>query len=131
VKLITRESDYALRALCYIANHQKEIVTTAELVRVLKIPRPFLRKLLQILNKRKMLVSHKGKGGGFKLVRQADKIVLLDLIEIFQGQFQLNECRFKKNICPDRNICALRKKIKHIEKQVINELEAITLGSLL
>ena len=131
MKLITRDTDYALRALCFIARHKDKIVSAAELVEQLKIPRPFLRKILQILNKKRILKSYKGKGGGFLLVLPASKIFLVDLIGIFQGPLHLNECFFKKMNCPNKKLCALRKKINSIEQYVIKELKSITITSLL
>ncbi len=131
MKLITRDTDYAIRALCFIAKCEKEIVPVSELNRNLRIPGPFLRKILQILNKKRLLRSYKGKGGGFMLALAPNKIFLADLIEIFQGSLKLNECIFKKRICPDRKTCKLKKRIDNIQKQVISELKDITLASLL
>lgn len=131
MKLITRDVDYAVRALCYIAIHKREIVSVAEIVKALKIPRPFLRKIFQILNKKGILKSYRGKSGGFALTTSPDKIFLVDLIEAFQGPFKLNECIFKKRICPDIRICLLKEKLKMVEKSVISELKAINISSLL
>jgi len=131
VKLITRDTDYAVRALCFIAKHNNEIVSASEIVKDLKIPKPFLRKILQVLNKKGLLISYKGKGGGFKLVVAPDKIFLAGLVKIFQGQLKLNECIFKKKVCPNKNICALKKKIDVMEKYVTKELNSVTIGSLL
>ena len=121
MKLITRNTDYALRALCFIAKNKERIISVAELVKELKIPQPFLRKVLQVLNRKKILKSHKGKGGGFMLAFPVQKIFLVDLIEIFQGSLRLNECFFKKMACPNRKTCALKKKIDSIERYVIKE----------
>jgi Rrf2 family protein len=118
MKLITRDTDYALRALCFITKHKKQIVSVAQLVKELKIPRPFLRKLLQVLNKK-------------SIPKPANKIFLLDLMKIFQGPWALNECFFKKDVCPNMHVCALRKKINNIEGSVIKELKSITIESLL
>ncbi|HOX54687.1 MAG: Rrf2 family transcriptional regulator [Candidatus Omnitrophica bacterium] len=131
MKLITRDTDYAIRALRYIAAHKDSIVSVAELVDRLKIPRPFLRKLLQILNKEGLLESIKGQGGGFRLCCSARKIYLVDLMKIFQGDLTLNECRFKKLLCPNTKTCLLRKRLNRIEKYVIKELKSITLASLI
>lgn len=131
MKLITRDTDYALRALRYLATHKERIVPVAELVARLKIPRPFLRKLLQILNKEGILESSKGQGGGFRLAYSARKISLVDLMKIFQGDLILNECSFKKLLCPNTKRCLLRKKLDRIEKYVIKELRSITLASLI
>jgi Rrf2 family protein len=97
----------------------------------LKIPRPFLRKILQQLNQQGLLKSSKGQGGGFRLAVSAEKISLVDLMEIFQGDFRLNECLFKKKSCPRQNSCGLKKKIDQIEGKVMRLLEKITLASLL
>lgn len=131
MKLITRDTDYAIRALRYIAHNKGRIVSAAELVKELKIPRPFLRKILQILNREGVLESIKGKGGGFKLIGNPKMISVVDLIEIFQGPINLNECVFKKLVCPNTKRCILRKKINNIEKFVIRELKSINLLSLL
>jgi len=131
MKLITRDTDYAIRALCYIGKREKELVSASELVKKLKIPRPFLRKILQILNREGVLKSYKGQGGGFKLALSPNKILLVNLIEIFQGPIGLNECIFKKLICPNIKTCTLKKKINSIEKYVISKLKTITLASLL
>lgn len=131
MKLITRNTDYAVRAICFMVKSKEKIVSVSKLVSELKIPRSFLRKVLQILNSKGILKSHKGLGGGFLLAAPANKILLMDLIEVFQGSFKLNECFFKKKICPEKNNCALKKKIDAIEKYVISELKAITLADLL
>ena len=131
MKLITRDTDYALRALCFIIGRKDRIVSVTELVKELKIPRPFLRKILQRLNKKGILKSYRGQGGGFILAKPADKIFLVNLIEIFQGGLRLSECLFKKVLCPNIKTCILRKKIGNIEKYVIKELRSITISSLL
>lgn len=131
MKLITRDTDYAVRAVCFIAQHDKEIVSASDLVKNLKIPRPFLRKVLQRLNKAKVLISHRGKEGGFLLAKSTNRIFLVDLINIFQGPLQLNECLFKKKICPNRNLCRLKKKIDTIERHVTSKLKEITLADLI
>ena len=131
MKLITRYTDYAIRALCYIAGHKDIVVSIPALVKKLEIPKPFLRKILQILNKKRILKSEKGKGGGFVLAKPADKIFLMDIIEIFQGPFKLNECLFKKSICPNVKICPLKQKIDEIEQYAILKLKPVTISKLI
>jgi Rrf2 family protein len=131
MKLITRDTDYAVRALVFITRQKAKVISVSELVRELKIPRPFLRKILQQLNKKKILHSSRGSGGGFSLSVAAGKIFLVDLIRIFQGPLEINECLFKKQICPNTEICLLREKICRIEQRVLSDLKAITIASLL
>lgn len=130
MKLITRSTDYALRALCYVAK-KKEVVAVAELVKALGIPRPFLRKILQQLNKEGILESHKGQRGGFKLKVASSKIHITDIMRIFQGQAGLDSCFLKKTVCPNRSKCVLRKKLHLIEGSVSRQFQKISIASLI
>ena len=130
MKLITRNTDYALRAICYIAK-QGKVVTVTELVKVLGVPRPFMRKILQRLSKEKILKSYRGQSGGFKLKFLPEKIFIVQIMRIFQGQVGLSECFLKKNICPNRGRCILRKKILLIEHNVLRQLKQINIASLI
>ena len=129
MKLIARNTDYALRALCYIAKQDKMVAVT-ELVKVLGVPRPFMRKILQLLNKKKILKSYKGQAGGFKLRLLPKKIYLIQIMRIFQKQVGLSECFLKKDICPNKGKCILRKKIQVIESSVLRQLKEINIASL-
>jgi Rrf2 family protein len=131
MKLITRDTDYALRAICFIAKNKCQRIRTPQIEKALKIPRSFLRKILQTLNKKNILISYKGVGGGFSLADSAKNLTLTELMEVFQGPLRLNECLFKKAQCPNIKKCPLRKKIKNIEKYVIKELSSVTLVSLI
>ena len=130
MKLIKRNTDYALRAICYIAKQDK-VVTVPELVSALGVPRPFMRKILQQLSKNKILESYKGQSGGFKLRLSAEKIYLIRIMRIFQGRVSLSECFLKKDICPNRGRCVLRKKIRVIEDNMFRQIEKINIASLL
>jgi Rrf2 family protein len=131
MKLLNRDTDYAVKALLYITQINPKRMSVSELVNALDIPRPFLRKILQILNREGVLNSFKGKGGGFVLAMPPEEILLTRLIDIFQKPVKLTECIFKKKICADVGTCPLKKRIDTLEQHVISELESITIESLL
>lgn len=131
MKLITRDTDYAVRALCDIAKKKGETVSVTGLVQKLKIPRPFLRKILQILTQEEILLSVKGQGGGFQLAASPGKILLIDLMKTFQGELKLNDCMFKKKVCPNRRICPLRSELQDIEQYAISKLRSVSIASLM
>jgi len=132
MKLITRDIDYAVRALIYLADNKNEgIVPVPELVDELGITRPFLRKIMQLLAKAGVIESHKGNKGGFRLIKKPEDIYLIDIIEIFQGNFSLNECLLNKDVCPNKGNCILKNRVNDIEEKVKKELESIDLRSLI
>lgn len=130
IKLINRDTDYAVRTLVYLGKNEGKKATITDIVEELDISRAFLRKIMQVLAKRNIIESYKSNKGGFKLKKSLSDINLIDLIEIFQGGYRLNECIFNKKICPNRNTCLLKKKVDLIEDMVKKELYSINLGSL-
>jgi Rrf2 family protein len=129
--LITKKTDYAIRAFCSIAQNGRRIVAVSQLSNELGIPRPYLRGILQLLRKNGLLRSYRGRGGGFELALPPSKILVADLVRVFQGPVKFDRCIFKERICPDIETCVLREEIKSMERGVVERLESITIESLL
>jgi Rrf2 family protein len=130
MRFITRDTDYGIRALIYMAKLKGKIATVDEIAAKGKLPKVFLRRILQKLAEKKILVSYKGKSGGFALLSKPGELSVTDVMKIFQGDIDLTNCLLKGKICPNRGMCSLRKKIKSINSVVIKELDKITLKSL-
>ncbi len=132
MKLITRDSDYAIRSLIYMARGENgELFDVPGLVNKLGIPRPFLRKILQVLGKKGIVHSIKGMGGGFILNRAADNILIVDIVKIFQGPINLTECLLGKEICPNIKTCPIRARIKRIEGHIKDEIGDLTVADVI
>lgn len=131
MKLLTKNTDYAIRALIHLARNKDKCLSSTRISQEEKIPLPYLRRILQILTGENFISTKEGAGGGVKLRRRPDSIGITSLIRMFQGEVQLAECMFRKQFCHNRKTCVLRKRLKAIEKMVIGELEGITIGSLL
>ena len=130
MRLITRDVDYAVRALVYLAKHPGRPICASELVKDLGVPRPFLRRIMQSLGGSRILNSAKGKGGGFSLKQAADKITVDRLMEIFHGPLEFNCCGAKKKVCPASNSCNLRREMRDIEGVVLERLGRLSIQSL-
>ncbi len=130
MKVITRETDYALRALKLIAVAEEKISITG-LCESLDISKPFLRKILQILAQKNVLKSSKGKGGGFELLLNPKDITLYSLMIIFQGKQSADQCLMGEHLCKNRNSCVLKKKVNAIEEQIAEQFRGIRLSDLI
>ncbi len=130
MKLITRDTDYAIRALSCIAAH-KDIVNVKKLSKELDMPHAFLRKILQELTRAGFLKSFKGRCGGFELSRPAGKITVYDLACLFQGELFLTDHVFKGKVCPRIKKCKLKRKLDRLQKNVHNTLKEITIESII
>jgi len=131
MKLVTKESDYAIRAVFFLAQNNDRYVSSREIAEKDNIPLRFLRKILIVLKGKKIIETKEGKTGGIKLKKKAGKISLKDLITLFQGDMQFTECLFRGNICHNRATCILRKRILNIEEKVAKEFEKITIKTLI
>ena len=60
-----------------------------------------------------------------------EKITVFDLMEIFQGKFQLSEHVFKGKVCPRIKTCYLKKQLDKTEKTVMQDLKSIAIASLI
>ena len=83
---ISRSTGYALLAVGYLAQHQKQrIILSQDISKKYNIPLEYLLKILQQLVKANILRSKRGPRGGFSLARPIKKISLLQVIEAVDG----------------------------------------------
>ncbi len=131
MRLINKDTDYAITALCYLAERQNEVPSVSALSGELEISYSFLRKIFHILQTQDIVHSQKGKGGGFSLARGAGKIRIIDIMEIFQGPITIGNCAIGKKVCRQLDDCVLRGKLQTIRENMVSELRELTIESLI
>jgi len=82
---ISAKTDYALRALSQLASHSDRPVSSEELAQSQEIPHKFLEAIMAELRRTGLVVSQRGTGGGHRLSRPADRIVVADVIRALNG----------------------------------------------
>jgi Rrf2 family protein len=91
---ISRSTGYAILAVGYIAQNQKQqgIVLSQSVSKKYNIPLEYLLKILQQLVRANVLRSKRGPRGGFNLAQPPKKITMLQIIEAVEGPMisQLN-----------------------------------------
>lgn len=103
---ITRATDYAVRVLIYLTTLPEGArIAAAELARGIEAPESFVSKILQQLEQRGMVSSHRGAGGGFQLAVQPEKVSLLDVVEMVEGPLQINLCLPGEATCDRKSWC--------------------------
>ncbi len=98
-----------------------------ELCRGTDLPRHFVAKIFQDLVRRGLLISAKGRGGGFALARAPDQITLYDIVAIVDGDAQFDRCVVGMAKCDDRQPCAQHDEFKSIRVSIRTFLEQTTL----
>jgi len=84
---ISTKGEYGIRAMLYIAMHGDEgPVTSHEIAQHQGIPEPYLRQILALLSKDRLIHSNRGPAGGHALGRPASRISLRDVLITLEGQ---------------------------------------------
>lgn len=91
--MLSKKSQYALKALSYLAEHKDQgPVLISEIAQLKKIPIKFLENILLELKKANILDSKKGKGGGYFLKQNPEDVSLAKVIRISNGPIALIPC---------------------------------------
>jgi Rrf2 family protein len=99
--------EYTVRAMLHLAAQpQGMLVQIYDIAQQWDIPENFLRKIVQLLTKSNLVLSHRGVGGGIELARPAQDITLLEVIEAAEGKLALNKCLIRPGFCPRDSWCA-------------------------
>src|SRR5689334_14117635 len=105
---ITRQADYAIRAVLYVSRVGiDERTATKEIAQKQHIPLSFLAKIIAQLSVAGLLQTTRGARGGVMLAKPANDISLLDVVEAIDGPILLNECAHDENACVLGQDCPL------------------------
>jgi len=129
MKLLTRETDYAVRILALGASSDG-VLTAAGVSQRLRLPGAFSRRLLQMMARKGLVMSSRGHNGGFRLSRPADKISLLDVALVFQPVSFTDACMFKKENCPRKGSCVIRKTLAGLERDMRSAFSRLTMDRI-
>jgi Rrf2 family protein len=128
---ITRQADYATRAILYLARVGKdERVATSQVAKEQKIPPSFLAKIISQLSIAGLLNTSRGAHGGIKLARNARDISLLEVIEAIDGPINLNMCVEGEGNCMFEENCPLRPVWCDARKELVTKLKNTTFAQL-
>jgi Rrf2 family protein len=129
--LVTRETDYAVRTVLYLAKNSDRRVSVTEIAEAMSIPKSFLAKLLQRLVKNHVLLSSRGVNGGFALAKKASAISLLDVMEVMQGPAAINVCAIDSGRCKMSSTCTVHPVWVDIRREVERRLAKTTISKLI
>jgi Rrf2 family protein len=129
--LITRETDYAVRTILYLAYKGDHTTNVTEVAHAMHIPKSFLAKILQRLRKKNILVSTRGVKGGFKLAKKPSEISLFDIMASMQGPAAINLCVIDSKKCKLSSTCSVHPVWVDIRQEVEKRLQKQTIAALM
>ena len=134
--MLSNSCRYGIRAMVYIASQPPENGNTGikQISADLKLPTPYLAKILQQLAKQKILSSAKGPHGGFSLLKDPKKISLLDIVISIDGDGIFTNCVMHNSSCTSSNKtkkpCPLHSDYENTRKDFIKLFTKKTINDL-
>ena len=115
--LISQTTEYALRAMVYLASETESSHVTNRIAAATHVPAGYLSKVLQSLGRAGLLTAQRGLGGGWALARPAEAISILDVVNAVDPIQRITVCPLGLK-SHGKNLCALHKKLDDAMAQV-------------
>ena len=94
------------------------------------IPANYLSKVLLALRNAGILATARGTGGGYKLLKPANEIHLIDVVEIFDSLRAKPLCLLGQSECSDDAPCSAHYAWREVRGKFIDFLEKTTLDEI-
>lgn len=128
---ITRQADYAVRAVLYLAHREAGArISTGQIAREQNIPLTFLAKIVSQLSAAGVLHTTRGARGGVALARPATEISLLEIVEAIDGPVMLNQCAVDPDLCAMSDNCVVRSVWCEVQVDLVKRLAETKFGHL-
>jgi Rrf2 family protein len=134
--VLSNKAKYGLKALLVLAAEDgKGPVLGSELADREGLPKKFLEAILVELKRHRLVVSKKGKGGGYMLSRPPTEITFGDIIRALDGPLAAVPCVSKTAYmpcaeCVDEQTCGVRLAMKEVRDATARILDHTTLASV-
>ncbi len=128
---LSNTAQYAIRSISYMALKKNELYSATDLVKELKIPDKYLKRILTTLSNNDIIKSVQGRYGGFALHKDLEKISLLDIVKAVDNIDKYFGCILGFEECSDENPCALHTKWAPVRNELLEFLENTTMADVI
>jgi Rrf2 family protein len=128
---LTRAAEYAIRCIIYLSRKEGEVsVSKKEIAKHADIPESFLAKIVQDLSRAGFIETSQGSKGGYRLLRNAQDISLLEVVETMVGRIYLNDCITRPDNCLKDPQCLVHKVWDEASAQLRDKLANVNFEEL-
>jgi FeS assembly SUF system regulator len=128
---LNRMTDYAIVVLGALTHKLGETIATAALAELTGLKQPTVAKVAKILLAADLLVTQRGVNGGYRLVRPAHTISLVDIVEAMEGPIAVTDCvEGAQDPCAVSNCCFMANNWNRVNLAIRDALGAVTLKDL-
>jgi FeS assembly SUF system regulator len=128
---LTKLADYGVMLMSHIAAAPDSLHSASSLARAASVSVPTVSKILKLLARKGLLVSHRGASGGYTLAKAPAAISVAEVIAAMEGPIAVTECSDDSHSeCAVESSCRVRTNWHRINDAVRGALEQITLAEM-
>jgi FeS assembly SUF system regulator len=127
---ITKQTDYGIVLLTHMAVNQERQYNAPDLAAEAHLPLPMASKILKLLAREGVLISHRGVKGGYSLARHPRAISMAEIIAALEGPIAITECIDESGDCAHERLCPVRSNWHRINEAIRAALQDITLAEM-
>lgn len=130
--MLSQKIRYTIRALQHLSDKWGQgIVSMGEISETQNIPRKFLAVILSELSREGLVISHRGREGGYELALAPVDIRYGDIVRIMRGSLALVPCASRYahercTNCVEEEQCRLRSLLLRVRDQTAQVLDSVT-----
>ncbi|MFA9478743.1 Rrf2 family transcriptional regulator [Phycisphaerales bacterium AB-hyl4] len=128
--LLSKTSEYALRAVVCLASHHGEPIVTSQLAELTRVPAGYLSKVLQQLGRGGLVQAQRGLHGGFSLARPPAEMTILDVLNAVDPVPRIRGCPLGLK-SHGTNLCPLHRQLDDALASIEQAFAGSTLADLL
>ena len=130
--MLSITSQYALRALSYLARQSGRAVLGRDLAESVEIPANYLSKVLLTLRNAGLVDTTRGSGGGYRLGRPVNEIHLIDVVELFDEVSRTKPCCFlgRTRMCSETIPCTAHSTWRGLQASYLGFLVSTPLSAI-
>lgn len=128
---LSRSSDYALRAMIFLAGLPGGQVASGSVIAAeTGVGEPFLLKVLRLLVRARLVRAQPGFGGGFQLNLPANQISMLRVVEAVDGPLDLGTCLVEDQQCDRKPWCSVHTVLAEVHEHAVKVLSRTSIERL-
>ena len=125
-------SQYAIRIMTHIVqNNDIKLFKAKNISEVLDIPYKYMTKIMTQLSQANIILSTRGRDGGYTLAKDPSMIKMIDLLEAVKECLHGKDCVLGVGLCQESTKCALHDNWKVPKKSILSMFKNTTLADLI
>jgi len=122
------KAEYGLRAVLYLAKHYPYLKSITDISIEENISAKYLEQIFNVLRNSEIIVSQKGKSGGYTLAKKPNELTVGEIVETLEGKIEATKCQSAN--CQNSK-CAAKQVWVKLSREIKKTLNNIKLNDLI